>query len=65
MRDTTERPEALNVGTVKLVGIDKSVIIREVSVLICNKDYFEVMSKANNPYRDGFACYRIITNMSN
>lgn len=60
MRDTTERPEALDAGTVKLVGTDKSAIIREVSMLINNTDCYKEMSKANNPYGDGQACRRII-----
>lgn len=60
MRDTTERPEALDAGTVKLVGTDKTIIINEVSALIDNpKDYIK-MSLANNPYGDGLACERII-----
>lgn len=60
MRDTTERPEALDAGTVKLVGNDKSVIIREVSALICEPRAYEAMAKANNPYGDGLACTRIV-----
>jgi len=61
MRDTTERPEALEAGTVKLVGTDKKVIIREVSELISEPKAYEAMSKANNPYGDGMACARIIS----
>jgi len=60
MRNTTERPEALDAGTVKLVGTDKSAIIHEVSLLINNPDDYKKMSKANNPYGDGKACNRII-----
>lgn len=60
MRDTTERPEALDAGTVKLVGTDKAAIIREVSELINKPSTYEIMSKANNPYGDGLACGRII-----
>lgn len=60
MRDTTERPEALQAGTVKLVGTDKEVIIREVSALISEPMAYEAMSKANNPYGDGMACERIV-----
>lgn len=63
MRDTTERPEALEAGTVKLVGTDKSVIIREVSALIRDQDQYELMSKANNPYGDGLACRRIVKSL--
>ncbi len=64
MRDTTERPEALDAGTVKLVGTDKDAIIREVSALISKPIIYEAMSKANNPYGDGFACKRIIERLS-
>ncbi|RIJ47615.1 UDP-N-acetylglucosamine 2-epimerase (non-hydrolyzing) [Maribellus luteus] len=60
MRDTTERPEAVQAGTVKLVGTDKEVIIREVSALISEPKAYEAMSKANNPYGDGMACKRIV-----
>ena len=59
MRDTTERPEALDAGTVKLVGTDYNRIVNEVSVLIDDKVAYEKMSKASNPYGDGFACRRI------
>ena len=60
MRDTTERPEALEAGTVKLVGTDKAIIISEVSELINKDDQYEAMSKANNPYGDGKACERVV-----
>ena len=60
MRDTTERQEALEAGTVKLVGTDKDLIVEEVSALIENKVYYEEMSKAVNPYGDGKACERIV-----
>lgn len=60
MRDTTERPEALDAGTVKLVGTDYDKIIAEVSYLIENESYYEQMSKAVNPYGDGTACKRIV-----
>ena len=59
MRDTTERPEALEAGTVKLVGTNYDKIICEVSELIDNQDYYDQMSKAINPYGDGNACLRI------
>lgn len=59
MRDTTERPEALDAGTVKLVGTDYNKIITEVSCLIENDSYYEQMSKAVNPYGDGKASDRI------
>lgn len=60
MRDTTERPEALEAGTVKLVGTNFKNIVFEVSV-ITNKDYYETMSKVQNPYGDGLASKRIIS----
>lgn len=60
MRDTTERPEALDVGTVKLVGTDYNKIVNEVSSLIDDKAAYEKMSKAVNPYGDGLACGRIV-----
>ena len=60
MRDTTERPEALEAGTVKLVGTDYDKIVNEVSGLLDNQEYYEKMSKAVNPYGDGTACSRIV-----
>lgn len=60
MRDTTERPEAVDAGTVKLVGTDYNLIISEVSLLIDNEDYYSTMAQASNPYGDGLACERII-----
>ena len=60
MRDTTERPEALDAGTVKLVGTDYNKIVSGVSSLLDNKDYYDQMSKAVNPYGDGLACDRIV-----
>lgn len=60
MRDTTERPEALEAGTVKLVGTDYDKIIGEVSALLEDKGYYETMSHAVNPYGDGKACGRIV-----
>ena len=60
MRDTTERPEALEAGTVKLVGTDYDKIVNEVSGLLDNQEYYEKMSKAINPYGDGKACSRIV-----
>ena len=61
MRDTTERPEALEAGTVKLVGTDFDEIVGEVSALLENEAYYERMSKAVNPYGDGKACGRIVS----
>ena len=59
MRDTTERPEALSAGTVKLVGTDYDKIVGEVSTLLTDASAYERMSKAVNPYGDGQACKRI------
>lgn len=61
MRDTTERPEALDAGTVKLVGTDYEKIVSEVSALLDDITYYERMSKAVNPYGDGKACERIVS----
>ena len=63
MRDTTERPEALEAGTVKLVGTDYNKIVSEVSALLDNQEYYDRMSKAVNPYGDGKACERIVQNL--
>lgn len=63
MRNTTERPEALEAGTVKLVGTDKDLIINEVSRLVEDKNYYETMSQAVNPYGDGLACGRIVNRL--
>lgn len=60
MRDTTERPEAVEAGTVKLVGTNYQAIIDNVSRLLTDTTEYEKMSKANNPYGDGKACERII-----
>lgn len=60
MRDTTERPEALEAGTVKLVGTDYDKIVSEVSRLIDDPLYYKTMSEAVNPYGDGKACERIV-----
>lgn len=59
MRDTTERPEGIKAGTLKLVGTDEEVIYQELKKLLTDKDEYEKMSKASNPYGDGFACKRI------
>ncbi len=65
MRDTTERPEALEAGTVKLVGTDYDKIVCEVSALLDDQDYYDRMSKAVNPYGDGKACERIVSHLNN
>lgn len=64
MRDTTERPEALEAGTVKLVGTNYERIVHEASELIDNQEYYDRMSKAVNPYGDGLACNRIVKKVS-
>ena len=60
MRDTTERPEALEAGTVKLVGTDYGKIVGEVSLLLDDKEAYEKMARSANPYGDGKACERIV-----
>jgi len=60
MRETTERPEALAAGTVKLVGTDTELIIKEATELLTNNEAYELMSKAHNPYGDGKACEKIV-----
>ena len=60
MRDTTERPEALAAGTVRLVGTDYDKIVSEVSALLDDTAYYDAMSQAVNPYGDGLACGRIV-----
>jgi UDP-N-acetylglucosamine 2-epimerase (non-hydrolysing) len=60
MRNTTERPEGVKAGTLKLIGTDKNVIHREFLQLITDQGAYDTMSKAVNPYGDGTACQRII-----
>ena len=60
MRDTTERPEAVEAGTVLLVGTNEELIVSEALNLLNNKDVFEKMSKLHNPYGDGLASKRIV-----
>lgn len=60
MRDTTERPEAVAAGTVKLVGTNKETIIKEAQNLLDDENEYNTMSKAHNPYGDGKACQRIV-----
>ena len=59
MRDTTERPEGVDAGTLKLVGTDEGVICNEFTKLLDNKEEYAKMAKAVNPYGDGHACKRI------
>lgn len=61
MRDTTERPEAVDAGTVKLVGTNYDAIVNNVSLLLDNEQAYNTMSKAANPYGDGLACERIVS----
>jgi UDP-N-acetylglucosamine 2-epimerase (non-hydrolysing) len=65
MRDTTERPEALEAGTVKLVGTNTELIIKEAQKLISDKIEYNKMSKAHNPYGDGKACKKIVEYLIN
>lgn len=60
MRDTTERPEAVEAGTVKLVGTDYATIVSEVNALLADKELYRQMSETHNPYGDGKACERIM-----
>lgn len=60
MRNTTERPEALKAGTVRLVGTDTQTIVREVTRLLHDENEYQIMSRAHNPYGDGEACERIL-----
>ncbi|WP_371743739.1 non-hydrolyzing UDP-N-acetylglucosamine 2-epimerase [Marinobacterium sp. xm-g-59] len=64
MRDTTERPEALDAGTVKLVGTDVELIVSEVRNLLLSESAYATMSRAHNPYGDGQACKRILDFMT-
>lgn len=63
MRETTERPEALEAGTVRLVGTDYDKIVNEVSALLDDSVHYDSMSKAVNPYGDGKACQRIVNQL--
>ena len=65
MRDTTERPEALAAGTVKLVGTDYDTIVEQVSRLLDNHELYNEMSVATNPYGDGKASERIVKTILN
>lgn len=65
MRDTTERPEAVQAGTVRLVGTDSSRIVAEVTRLLNDEQEYQAMSHAHNPYGDGQACERILHALKN
>ena len=60
MRDTTDRPEAVEAGTVILVGTDKEKIVNNVRQLLTDSTHYQQMAKAINPYGDGKACERIV-----
>lgn len=64
MRDTTERPEGIAAGTLKLVGTEEETIYKEFSRLLSDKDEYKAMSQASNPYGDGHACERIANILS-
>ncbi|MEI7239515.1 MULTISPECIES: non-hydrolyzing UDP-N-acetylglucosamine 2-epimerase [Pectobacterium] len=65
MRDTTERPEAVEAGTVKLVGTEVTSIVDAVSTLLTDEEAYQAMSRAHNPYGDGQACQRIVDALKN
>jgi len=65
MRETTERPEAIEAGTVRLVGTDRQRIVEEVTRLLRDNDAWQAMSRAHNPYGDGQACERILHALKN
>ncbi|OTG90619.1 non-hydrolyzing UDP-N-acetylglucosamine 2-epimerase [Acinetobacter sp. ANC 3832] len=65
MRDTTERPEAVVAGTVKLVGCDRNILFTEAQNLITNPEEYERMAKSHNPYGDGYACSKIVNILLN
>ncbi|WP_445114565.1 non-hydrolyzing UDP-N-acetylglucosamine 2-epimerase [Acinetobacter sp. WZC-1] len=65
MRDTTERPEAVAAGTVKLVGCDRKALVAGAEKLIHDRNEYEKMSRAHNPYGDGKACHRIVDTVLN
>jgi len=64
MRETTERPEAVDAGTVRLVGTEAKLIVDQVNLLLTNSDEYQKMSKAHNPYGDGLACGYILEFLS-
>src|SRR5690606_32701272 len=65
MRDTTERPEAVDAGTVLLVGTNKELIVAEASKLLEDQKVYDAMQKLHNPYGDGKACKRIVEHIKN
>ncbi|MDU7099414.1 MAG: UDP-N-acetylglucosamine 2-epimerase, partial [Enterobacter sp.] len=65
MRETTERPEAVKAGTVRLVGTNAELIVEEVTRLLHDDETYQAMSRAHNPYGDGQACGRILHALKN
>ncbi|NGE23901.1 UDP-N-acetylglucosamine 2-epimerase (non-hydrolyzing), partial [Klebsiella pneumoniae] len=65
MRDTTERPEAIDAGTVRLVGTETGTIVHEVTRLLTDPAAYHEMSRSHNPYGDGKACQRILEALKN
>ncbi|ENZ5663479.1 non-hydrolyzing UDP-N-acetylglucosamine 2-epimerase [Enterococcus hirae] len=65
LRNTTERPEGVQAGTLKLVGTSEDTVFKEIECLIKDKNYYDTMSKSSNPYGDGKACNRIIEALAN
>ena len=63
MRDTTERPEAVNAGTVRVIGTSKRQIIDSVEKILTDSEEYNKMSRSHNPYGDGKACKRIVKNL--
>ena len=63
LRDTTERPEGIDAGTLKLAGTDEEVIYEMTKELLTDKEAYEKMAHAANPYGDGKACERIVNNI--
>jgi len=64
MRDTTERPEAMIAGTARLVGTDRDKIVTEVTRLLTDREAYETMARAHNPYGDGHAASRIVASIA-
>ena len=65
LRDTTERPEGIKAGTLKLIGTDEKKVYKEIKKLLVDKSEYEKMSRANNPYGDGFASKKIVDEIIN
>ena len=63
MRETTERPEAVDAGTVKLVGTDVDLIVDQITILLTNSEEYDRMSLSHNPYGDGLSSSRILASL--